>query len=103
MATAANCWTAHEDAAPYYGWMMSYQYNGTALTQKAVLNVTPNTQRGGIWMSGGAPAVDSNNSSYIVTGNGAFDALNSSAPNSDYGVTAQVTLSQDSNCGLNCR
>ena len=78
-------WTSHEDTLPYYGWMMSYQYNGTALTQKAVLNVTPNTQRGGIWMSGGAPAVDSNNSLYILTGNGAFDAFNSSAPNNDYG------------------
>jgi hypothetical protein len=76
-------WTAHEDQPPYYGWMMSYKYNGTALTQQAVLNVTPNVQRGGIWMSGGAPAVDSNNSLYIVTGNGAFDAP-SNPPYYDY-------------------
>ncbi|HWX30517.1 MAG TPA: hypothetical protein VNZ53_24125 [Steroidobacteraceae bacterium] len=78
-------WSSHEDRAPYYGWMMSYQYTGTALTQKAVLNVTPNTQGGGIWMGGGAPAVDSNNNLYVVTGNGAFDAVSGSAPHNDYG------------------
>jgi hypothetical protein len=64
---------------------MSYQYTGAAFTQKAILNATPNTQQGGIWMSGGAPAVDSNNNLYVVTGNGPFDASNSSAPNNDYG------------------
>jgi hypothetical protein len=78
-------WSAHEDRAPYYGWMMSYQYTGAALTQKAVLNVTPNTQMGGIWMGGGAPAVDSNANLYILTGNGTFDAVSGSAPHNDYG------------------
>jgi hypothetical protein len=78
-------WGSHEDRAPYYGWMMSYQYTGTALTQKAVLNVTPNTQGGGIWMGGGAPAVDSNSNLYILTGNGTFDAVGGSAPHNDYG------------------
>jgi hypothetical protein len=78
-------WGAHEDRSPYYGWMMSYQYTGTALTQKAVLNVTPNTQGGGIWMGGGAPAIDSNSNLYVLTGNGTFDAVSGSAPQNDYG------------------
>jgi hypothetical protein len=73
-------WTAHEDKTPWYGWMMSYEYDDHALTQKAVINVAPNAQRGGIWMSGGAPAVDSDNKLYVLTGNGTFDA-----PNHDYG------------------
>jgi len=78
-------WSAHEDTSPWYGWMMAYQYAGTTLTPKAVLNVTPNTQQGGIWMGGGAPAVDSNNNLYVLTGNGNFDAVNSSPPTNDYG------------------
>jgi hypothetical protein len=78
-------WSAHEDGPPYYGWMMSYQYTGTALTQKAVFNATPNTQAGGIWMGGGAPAVDTNSNLYILTGNGNFDAVSGTAPNNDYG------------------
>jgi hypothetical protein len=92
-------WGSHEDASPYYGWMMSYQYTGAALTQKAVLNVTPNTQGGGIWMGGGAPAVDSNSNLYIVTGNGTFDAVSGSAPQNDYGdsllrLSAALQVSQ---------
>jgi hypothetical protein len=92
-------WTAHEDKVPYYGWMMSYQYNGTALTQKAVLNVAPTRGQGGIWMSGAAPAVDSNNNLYVITGNGFFDAGNPTAPNNDYGdsllqLTTALKISQ---------
>jgi len=77
--------TAHEDKAPWYGWMMSYQYNGSALVQKSIVNVAPNRQRGGIWMSGGAPAVDSTNHLYVITGNGENTASSATAPNNDYG------------------
>jgi hypothetical protein len=92
-------WSAHEDSVPWYGWMMSYQYAGTALTQKAVLNVAPNTQQGGIWMSGSAPAADSNNNLYVITGNGDFDAGNATMPNNDYGdsllqLSATLQVSQ---------
>jgi Calx-beta domain len=76
-------WAAHEDHAPWYGWVMSYQYAGSALTQQAVLNVAPNTQDGGIW--GSTPSADANNNLYVVTGNGTFDATNTSPPNNDYG------------------
>jgi hypothetical protein len=78
-------WTAHEDKTPWYGWMMSYQYTGTALAQKSIINVAPNKQKGGIWMSGGAPAADAANNLYVITGNGVFDASSTTAPKNDYG------------------
>ena len=78
-------WASNEDATPYYGWVIGYTYSGGALTQGAVLNVTPNAGYGGIWMGGGAPAADTLGNLYLLTGNGTFDATNSSAPNNDYG------------------
>jgi hypothetical protein len=78
-------WSAHEDVAPFYGWVMGYAYDGAAFTQVAVFNATPDAQRGGIWMGGGAPASDALGNLYLVTGNGDFDATSSSPPNMDYG------------------
>ena len=92
---------SQEDFNPWYGWVMAYQYSGTSLTQTAVLNVAPNAinKGGGIWMSGGAPAADSANNLYLVTGNGGFDATSTTAPNNDYGdsllkLTSSLTVSQ---------
>jgi len=88
---------SQEDFNPWYGWMMGYQY-GTSLTQTAVFNVTPNLQKGGIWMSGGAPAADSSNNLFVVTGNGGFDTVNT--PPHDFGdsliklTTPALTVSQ---------
>jgi Putative Ig domain len=78
-------WAAHEDAAPYYGWIMGYTYGSSGFKQVSVLNVTPNVQYGGIWMGGAAPSTDASGHLYVITGNGGFDATNSSAPNNDYG------------------
>ena len=78
-------WAAHEDSSPWYGWVIGYAYSGGVFTQSAVLNVAPNTGEAGIWMSGGAPSVDSNGNMYVITGNGLFDATNTSAPKNDYG------------------
>jgi hypothetical protein len=92
-------WAAHEDALPYYGWVMSYTYDGTAFTPRNVLNVTPNSHGGGIWMDGGAMAADSSNNLYALTGNGTFDASSTAAPNTDYGdsmlqLSGSLTISQ---------
>jgi len=38
-----------------------------------VLNITPNGNEGGIWMSGGGPAADSQGNIYLLDGNGTFD------------------------------
>jgi hypothetical protein len=78
-------WGSHEDTVPWYGWMMGYRYDGVAWTQTAVFNSAPNSQRGGIWMGGGAAPVDSSNRLYVTTGNGNFNATNRAAPNNDYG------------------
>ncbi len=85
--TVYIAWAAHEDALPYYGWLMGYTYGASGFTQTAVLNVDPNVQRGGIWMGGGAPAADASGHVYVATGNGGFDATSKSAPNNDYGDT----------------
>jgi hypothetical protein len=97
--TVYIAWSSHEDnnSPPYYGWIMGY--NTTILAQTAVLNVTPNVQFGGIWMGGSAPAADSSNNLYLLTGNGGFDANSSTAPNDDYGdsflkVTSGLSVAQ---------
>jgi hypothetical protein len=80
-------WSSHEDSTPWYGWVMAYRYNGTAFTQTAAFNTTPDTQDGGVWMGGDAPAVDAAGNLYVSTGNGNFDANSLTPPNDDYGDT----------------
>jgi len=83
--TVFVAWGSHEDASPWYGWIMGYLYSNGSWTQTAVFNSTPNVGGGGIWMGGGAPAVDASNRLYFLTGNGGFDANSATAPNDDYG------------------
>lgn len=83
--TVYVAWGSHEDAQPYYGWMMSYTYNGASFAQSAVFNAAPNAREGGIWMSGAAPAADGQGRLYALTGNASFDAASATAPNDDYG------------------
>jgi hypothetical protein len=78
-------WASFEDHGPWYGWIMGYRYNGTALVQSSVLNVAPNNGGAGIWMSGGAPAADITGNIYVSTGNGPADVTASSGPTNDYG------------------
>ena len=61
-------WSSHCDRTPYVGWFMSY--DASSLSQTGVFDVTPNASsgQGGIWMSGGAPAVDSAGSVYLSSG-----------------------------------
>jgi len=87
-------WGSHEDRSPFYGWIMGYTYNGATFKQSYVLNTGPNTHEAGIWMSGAAPAADSGNNLYVITGNGTFDALRTSPPNTDYG-NSLLKLSSD--------
>jgi hypothetical protein len=74
-------------------------YNAANLAQTAVLNVSPNVGFGGIWMSGGAPAADTSNNLYLITGNATFDVTSPTAPNNDYGdsflkLTSGLQVSQ---------
>jgi hypothetical protein len=65
------CWASHEDAGHYYGWVAGYKASDLSLA--STFNTTSSSGFGGIWMSGGAPAADSNNNLYLITGNGNFD------------------------------
>jgi hypothetical protein len=70
-------WASHGDEDPYYGWVVGY--STSTPTPVAVYNTSPNAVSGssycraGIWMAGGAPAFDSSNNMYVITGNGVFD------------------------------
>src|ERR1700687_3573679 len=78
-------WASHEDHNPYHGWLLGY--DAGTLAQVAVFNADPNGSRGGVWMSGGAPAVDAGGSLYLSTGNGTFEGNSGTAPNNDFGDT----------------
>ena len=63
--------SSHCDYRPYTSWVMAYD-PGT-LKQTSVLNLTPNGNEGGIWMSGGGLAADPQGNIYLLMGNGTFD------------------------------
>ncbi|HCL84771.1 MAG TPA: hypothetical protein DIC22_12390, partial [Chitinophagaceae bacterium] len=58
---------AHCDNNPSHGWVISY--NASTLAFQKAMIVTPNDGRGGIWMSGTAPAIDPGGNLYFATGN----------------------------------
>ena len=64
-------YASHGDNPVYYGWVVGY--NASKLSLVSVFNDDPGSGFGGIWMSGGAPAADSSNNLYVITGNGNFD------------------------------
>jgi outer membrane protein assembly factor BamB len=64
-------WASHCDQRPYTGWIIGY--DAATLNQSGVLNVTPNGNEGGIWMSGSGPAADNDGNIYLLDGNGTFD------------------------------
>ncbi|MFI4886049.1 MAG: hypothetical protein ACHQIF_10825 [Steroidobacterales bacterium] len=76
---------SHEDAGPFYGWLLGYRYDGSSWRHTYTLNAAPNSGDGGIWMGGAAPAADDKGDLYVVTGNAGFDAQATDPPNDDYG------------------
>jgi hypothetical protein len=70
---------SHCDYSPFHGWLLAYDASSFALT--GVFNATPNGGLGGVWISGGGIAADSNSNLYFTTGNGTYDG----AAASDFG------------------
>ncbi len=64
-------WSSHCDFRPYTSWVMAF--SADTLLQSSVLNLVPNGNDGGIWMSGSAPAADSSGNIFFLEGNGTFD------------------------------
>ena len=68
--------------------MIGFSATTLAPVTNAVFNTTPNQvgtstySRGGMWMGGGAPAIDASGNLFFITGNGTFDA---SSGGSNYG------------------
>ena len=59
-------WASHGDTDPYHGWIVGY--HAADLSPASTYNITADGERGGIWMSGSAPAADSANAIYLSTG-----------------------------------
>jgi hypothetical protein len=76
-------WASFDDTDFYHGWIIGY--STSTLAQVSIFNDTPDGREGGIWMSGGGPAVDPQGSIYLLTGNGDFTA--NSLGGRDYGDT----------------
>ncbi len=54
-------------------------FDANTLAQTQAIDLIPNGNEGGIWMSGGAPAADSSGNIFLMNGNGTFDTtLNAS-------------------------
>jgi F5/8 type C domain/PQQ enzyme repeat len=63
-------WSSFCDTGPYHGWVIVY--DGSTFQQVGAFVATPNGDQGGIWQSGGAPAID-DAGVYYGTGNGTFN------------------------------
>jgi len=55
----------------YHGWL--FGYGSATLQQTGAFDVTPDTNMGGIWQSGGGPSADSEGNVFAVTGDGTFN------------------------------
>jgi hypothetical protein len=71
-------WASHGDFDPYHGWVIGYDAH--TLNPLAIFNDSSNGSRGGIWMAGGAPAVDASGNLYLAIGNGTFAVSGSESP-----------------------
>ncbi len=60
------------DQTPFHGWLFGYDTTNR-LQRVVAFKTTPGHDFGGIWMSGGAPAVDTDATMFLSVGNGRYD------------------------------
>jgi hypothetical protein len=65
------------DTGAYHGWVVAHDSTTLGFVKAFVSTATGD--KGGIWMGGAGPAVDSAGNLYVTTGNGAFDGSSSIA------------------------
>jgi hypothetical protein len=83
LSWAAPC---HQTLFDYQSWVMAY--SEATLAQQSVLDLTPNGNGGGIWMSGAGPAADADGYVFLITSEGTFDTTldgTGNPANGDYG------------------
>jgi len=73
-----------------HGWMLAY--GATSLAQTGAFNTSPDGSGGTIWMSGGAPAVDSNGDVYVMAGTNFGDTTNTGFNNSFLKFSPSLSL-----------
>lgn len=83
-------WGSHEDQTPWHGWVIGF--DKSSLQPKTFFNATPNGEGGGIWMAGGAPAIDDSGNLYVITGNGDYDDSNSNFGDSFLKLGSDLSL-----------
>ena len=84
-------WTAHEDIAPWHGWILGY--DASNLHQTGAFCTSPNALYGsGVWMSGNGLAADRLDAvnhpfgrMFVATGNGDYTATKPYTNRMDYG------------------
>jgi len=79
---------SHCDNGAYQGWVFGYAASDLTVAPDVFTPAAhaPTGVESGIWMSGGAPASDSANNVYLITGNGTFDVTSTTGPpHDDYG------------------
>lgn len=78
-------YSGYADTDPYHGWVLGYDASNLQRLTNFTFCTTPNgtvaqyganAGEGGIWMGGGAIAVDANTNLFFQTGNGIFTATN---------------------------
>jgi hypothetical protein len=95
-------WASHGDNGPYHGWVVgvsAYSAGSPNLTLKGVLNTTPNSGLGGIWMAGGEITFDGTYL-YLETGNGGFDGNNGTGTGSNPTAPAPGPITGIDNAGF---
>jgi len=86
-------YSGYADTDPYHGWVLGYDASNLQRLTNFTFCTTPNSTvaqyganagEAGIWMGGGAIAVDANTNLFFQTGNGIFTATNGSG-GTEYG------------------